>query len=235
MKSYSRPGVAAAVRLASITDPKIWERVIKQYKPMLLKKKGKELVAMDDWCETLGTKLQSSMSPSISKKDLIQIIQWKFAKGKPRAYMKHIKANTDQQVKECSKLAFSEAKNDNIESAFGEITKLQGVGVAGASAILSLHRPDLFSFMDDEVIEALYSGKRGYTRAIYNDMNNICTEISGSLGKEWTPRMVGKALWTSARLDACGCEDPTLEQTCCDADSEPKSTTTRKAKRRRES
>jgi len=236
MTSYSRPGVAAAARLATITDPSIWERVVKQYKPMLLEKKGEELLVMDDWCETLGTKLQSASSPCITKNDLIQIIQWKFAKGKPRPYMNKIKANTDTEVKECSILAFAASQGGDIDGALDEITKLKGVGVAGASAILSLHRPDLVAFMDDEVIEALYSGKRAYTKAIFDAMNERCTEIAESLGKGgWTPRKVGVALWTAARVCASKGEDLKLDKEGSDDDSEVESSTARTTKRRRKS
>ena len=82
--SYSRPGVAAAVRLAAIKDPQVWERIAQQYKPMLVEKKGKDLVAMDDWCEKLSVKLQNDSS-CISKAELVKIIEWKFAKGTTEA------------------------------------------------------------------------------------------------------------------------------------------------------
>jgi hypothetical protein len=225
--SYSRPGVAAAVRLSSTMDKNVWRRVVKEYQPMLLKKKGEELVAMDAWCEKLSAELQKESS-CISKSDLIKIIEWKFAKGRPRPYMKMIKANSDEKVKSCSKAAFSEAQEGNIDTFFDEITKLQGVGIAGASAILSLRRPDLVAFMDDEVIETLFTGKRAYTRAIFDIMNEKCTEIAEFLGEEWTPRLVGKALWTAARISACGAEDPTLVD-----ENKTESTSIRKTKRRK--
>jgi hypothetical protein len=226
--SYSRPGVAAAVRLAAIKDPLVWERIAQQYKPMLVEQKGEDLVAMDNWCEKLSVKLQS-VSSSISKDELVKIIEWKFAKGRPRPYMKKIKANSDKEVKEWSRAAFLEAQNGDINSALNEITKLQGVGVAGASAILSLRRPDLVAFMDDEVIEALYSGKRAYTKAIFDIMNDKCTEISEFLGEDWTPRLVGKALWTAAKVSACGAEDLTL------VENETEMSSKRNSKRRRKS
>lgn len=229
-KSYTRPGVDAAARLAKITSPKIWEEISKQYKPMLLKKKGQELVDMDDWCERLAEKLQTAESPSISKTDLVSIIEWKFAKGKPRPYMKHIQSNTDKQVKDYSMLAFVKSQQGNVDGAFDELTNLNGLGIAGASAILSLHRPDLCAFMDDEVIEALYDGKRGYTKKIYNDMNVKCCEIAETVlgGGDWTPREVGKTLWTAARMSASGEEDLTI------GDQE-ESTVKRETKRRRKS
>jgi hypothetical protein len=212
MTKYSRAGVEASVRLVFLRDdPVVWDRVARQYKAMLAQKGGKDLVAMDDFCETLSTKLQDE--PSISKEDLIKIIQWKFAKGKPRQYMKYIKSNTDEEVKDCSNKAFLEADKGDVDAAIIEMTKLKGVGAAGASAILSLYRPDLFCFMDDEVIESLYNGKRAYTKAIYMQVNEECSKLADTLGKKWTIRRVGMALWTAARIHASGGQDITLTKT----------------------
>jgi hypothetical protein len=212
MSKYSRAGVEAAVRLVSLRDdPVVWDRVAEHYKAMLAQKGGKDLVAMEDFCESLSTKLQDE--PWISKEDLIKIIQWKFAKGKPRQYMKYIKSNTNEEVKDCSNKAFQEADKADVDAAIIEMTKLKGVGAAGASAVLSLYRPDLFCFMDDEVIESLYNGKRAYTKAVYVQVNEECTKLADALGKRWTTRRVGMALWTAARIYASGGHDITLAKT----------------------
>jgi hypothetical protein len=219
MTKYSRAGVEASVRLVSLRDdPIVWEHVAGHYKTMMAQKGGKDLVALDDFCETLSTKLQDE--PSISKEDLIKIIQWKFAKGKPRQYMKYIESNTDDEVKDCSSKAFQEADKGDVDAAIIEMTKLKGVGAAGASAILSLHHPDLFCFMDDEVIESLYNGKRAYTKAVYMQVNEECTKLAAALGKKWTTRRVGMALWTAARICASGGHDITLAKTGSDRNTE---------------
>lgn len=239
MTRYSRAGVEASVRLVSLkTDPVVWEQVAEQYKAMLVEKGGKDLVAMDDFCTTLSTKLQDE--PFISKEDLIKIIQWKFAKGKPRQYMKYIQANMDEEVKEYSNKAFREANRGEMDAAINEMTKLKGVGVAGASAVLSLYRPDLFCFMDDEVIESLYDGKRAYTKAIYMKVNEECTKLADSLGEGWTTRRIGMTLWTAARVSACGGQDITLAKTVTNrneenskGDTKPEEAGRRKTKRQR--
>ncbi|KAL7552611.1 hypothetical protein ACHAWF_015858 [Thalassiosira exigua] len=78
----------------------------------------------------------------------------------------------------------------------------------------------MFAFMDDEVIECLYDGKRGYTLKIYAEVNDRCREIAAALNEagngkggeggdassRWTPCRVGKALWTAATLSAVGDE-----------------------------
>jgi len=67
---------------------------------------------------------------------------------------------------------------------------------------LSLYRPDLFAFMDDEVLEG-FVGERKYTLKAYLDMNEECLACARRLGDGWTPRRVGTALWTAARLSLC--------------------------------
>ena len=102
------------------------------------------------------------------------------------------------------------------------------MGPATASAILCLYRPDAFAFMDDEVIECLYDGKRGYTLKIYAAVNDRCGEIAAELNEaptgggnevdgeagsssekkeKWTSFRVGKALWTVATMSAASDED----------------------------
>lgn len=213
MPTYTRDGVEAAARLAALEgDVSVWERVEEQYDQMLRKKGGSQLCDLDLFCNDLASKLCAMENPSISKADLLQIVKWKFAKGKPRnALMKYLQANSDSEVRECSRASFSEAaKNDDMRAAICKMSKLKGVGPATASALLSLFRPDIFSFMDDEVIECLYEGKRGYTEKIYLHINNKCIVLANNLGDGWTPRRVGRALWTAARIQACGGNDFTI-------------------------
>jgi hypothetical protein len=69
--------------------------------------------------------------------------------------------------------------------------------------------------MDDEVIECLYEGKRGYTLKIYEEMNARCKEIAGELNstagaancRKWTAHKVGQVLWTVATMKALNEEE----------------------------
>jgi hypothetical protein len=54
-----------------------------------------------------------------------------------------------------------------ITAVVNHLCKIRGVWPTTTSAVLCLQQPDDFSFMDDEVIECLYNGKRGYTLKIY--------------------------------------------------------------------
>ncbi|KAL3816348.1 hypothetical protein ACHAXA_011448 [Cyclostephanos tholiformis] len=125
-------------------------------------------------------------------------------------------------------------RGEMIANAVNCMCEIRGVGPATASAVLCLYRPDVFAYMDDEVIECLYDGRRGYTLGIYKEVNRRCTEIacqlneaagmkerkkgcgdsegsfspssSSSGGGGWTPCKVGKALWSVATMSAYGDE-----------------------------
>lgn len=156
-------------------------------------------------------------------------IEWKFLKGKPRnALQPLLQSNSEAAVRKHSLRAFELADNipagcksgecnELISASLSELCELKGVGPATASAILCIYRPDVFAFMDDEVIECLYDGKRGYTLKIYMDVNSRCRALSEELEKartksvaakamkkeiKWTPCKVGQALWTVATLAA---------------------------------
>lgn len=236
-KHYTRPGVEAAARLISLqpTSDHVdkWERASSYYAAMIKAKGGMKLVKLDKQRSDLTkTWTKKSSSGMMTKEQLLNIIiEWKFAKGKPRNALKPmLKSNSDASVTTASKRAFETANgipkndtsdgkyNDQLKSAINELCELKGVGPATASAILSLYRPDIFAFMDDELIECLYDGKRGYTLKIYLAVNEKCREIAKELNEaedksdedgssEWTPCRVGKALWTLATMSATNDED----------------------------
>eukprot|EP00591_Stephanopyxis_turris_P011782 CAMPEP_0195510592 /NCGR_PEP_ID=MMETSP0794_2-20130614/3194_1 /TAXON_ID=515487 /ORGANISM="Stephanopyxis turris, Strain CCMP 815" /LENGTH=284 /DNA_ID=CAMNT_0040638043 /DNA_START=159 /DNA_END=1013 /DNA_ORIENTATION=+ len=215
MPNYTRPGVAAAARLALITSKSTWEQIEKQYSELIVRKGGKKLLEMDKFRDSISAKLRNctdNNSVFISRDELLEIVQWKFAKGKPRyALMKHLTANSEKDVKTASKTAFQKAKKNDIRGAVQEFCKLRGVGPATASCFLSMYREDYFAFMDDEVIECLYEGKRGYTLNIYLNVNTKCAELAKGLGGGcWTPYRAGRALWTASQISSFGLEDLTL-------------------------
>mmetsp|Transcript_25907 Transcript_25907/g.40216 ORF Transcript_25907/g.40216 Transcript_25907/m.40216 type:complete len:286 (-) Transcript_25907:28-885(-) len=162
----------------------------------------------------------------LSKDEFMSVVQWKFAKGKDRSafLMKHLTKNSDAEIQDSISTAFEIAdtipmnSNDDdndhndsariIKNSIKALTKLKGVGPATASAFLCLYRPDIFCFMDDEVIET-FCGKRVYTLKVYVEMNEECRRVARTLGNDnntWSVYRVGRALWTSAKLSAFGCD-----------------------------
>lgn len=217
--SYTRPGVAGAVQLVNLLNNDneearmIWRDIESKYSKMIFEKGGEKLKILDEYCESLARSLKEKAKSGdkcfISHDELLKVVEWKFAKGKPRfALMKYLNANSDKQVEDASSRAFSPIQkpnnNDqnNIKNSINSLCELKGVGPATASAVLCLLRPDLFSFMDDEVIECLYDAKRAYTYKVYEKVNHKCFELANTLGDEWTPWRVGRVIWTAAKLHA---------------------------------
>ena len=256
----TRPGVQDAIRLVALEPISnfrdSWEVASSHYDAMLLAKGGIRLAELDRRREDLATDWR--MAASMMKDQLLTIIiEWKFLKGKPRHALKPmLQSNSEASVIAASTLAFAAAndipkkekencnnndqyrENDEdtkrqIISAINHLCELKGVGPATASAILCLIRPDIFAFMDDEVIECLLPNKkRGYTLGIYMEINDRCREIADqlnmdmprrkkkrrkttvdeeenddSLSKEWTSCKVGKAIWACAIMSATNDEN----------------------------
>ena len=234
LKHYTRPGVEAAAQLVSLqpisNHVDKWDRASAQYDKMLKAKGGAKLVKLDKQINVIANTWTESTTDNdahLTREQLLDdIIQWKFTVGKPRNALKALlQSNTDESVVEATKLAFatcdtipvnnSDDCTQQITTAMNHICELSGVGPATASAILCLYRPGIFAFMHDEVIEALYEAKRGYTLKIYLAVNDRCREIAYELNMangskksaEWTPCRVGKTLWTMAAMSATGDED----------------------------
>ena len=198
---------------------------------MIQAKGGDKLVKLDSMREDIAKSWQETTTSTmacafLTKEQLLNvIIEWKFLKGKPRnALKKMLHSNSDEDVRKHSTRAFELAndiprgstsdKNYNIieSNVVSELCNLKGVGPATASAILGIYRPDLFAFMDDEVIECLYDGKRGYTLKIYMEVNAKCralarelesvAEAEGCESMSWSPYKVGQTLWTIATMSA---------------------------------
>ena len=201
---------------------------------MLGIKGGQDLQDLDQTCEELAQKWNNMGDDAhCTMQDLTSVMKWKFAKGKPRPLWKLLLSNSEESVVEASKLAFSKIQrdgdgdgtNDNanananandLRGAIADFSTLKGIGPASATAFLSLYRPDLCIFMDDEVIECLHDGKRAYTVKIYMEINEKCRALRDILGEGWTTRRVEKALWSAARISLC---DDRIDLTLRDDDS----------------
>mmetsp|Transcript_16556 Transcript_16556/g.24773 ORF Transcript_16556/g.24773 Transcript_16556/m.24773 type:complete len:339 (-) Transcript_16556:213-1229(-) len=219
-----RPGVEAAVRLSNnILNASTWTAIEHQYKDMLLQKNGMKLFNLDEQCDALAKKWHAyadTPGAHCTCDDLYTVIEWKFAKGKARPMLwKHIRSNDEENVKDASRRAFqaldnvqvdiddststcntsSDELNKVLKRALETFSELKGIGPATSSAFLSLYRPDLFAFMDDEVLES-FNGERKYTIPAYLKMNDECMARAKELGKGWTTRRIGKTFWSAARI-----------------------------------
>lgn len=153
----------------------------------------------------------------VTKTELVKIIQWKMTRGKVRPYMKFILTNNDKTVRKISSEAFNIVDHINIDtsdkkkyiaSLKRESTRvsmrkaleklsckeMKGLGPAGSSAVLAIYRPELFTFMADQLLE-LINGKREYEIVPYLNMNQRVIEIAISLDLQLSVEEIGKAIY----------------------------------------
>jgi hypothetical protein len=95
------------------------------------------------------------------KSELITICKWKSARA-----IRHIESNTPQKIKKHTQAAFS-SKSEMIK--IEELTKLRGVSIPMASAILTLTNPKRYGVIDIRVWELLY--KIGSVQSNPNGIN----------------------------------------------------------------
>ncbi|MBD3389914.1 hypothetical protein GF415_03070 [Candidatus Micrarchaeota archaeon] len=61
----------------------------------------------------------------------------------------------EMDIKKQTEKAFEAADNNDVEGAIKTLTKLHGVGIATASAILAMRNPDKYAIVDKRVIKNL--------------------------------------------------------------------------------
>ena len=83
----------------------------------------------------------------LEKSEFLTICLWKSRRPK-RLY----NLNTEEEIRTASKLCFAEA--DEI-TKIGHLTKLQGVRIPTASAILSVTNPKRYAIIDERCIQSL--------------------------------------------------------------------------------
>ena len=100
---------------------------------------------------------------------------------------------------EVTKSAF-EAAGKDTGGGLDILCKLQGVGPATASAILSVYLPLEVPFMSDEAMDAVVGLPRLYTKAKFLQLQKAVIEKSEILGSNWSPVLIEKALWCTAMI-----------------------------------
>jgi len=221
--SKKRPGVAASIKLAKSGAVNLWERVEQQYDSI----RSDKLLAAENACRKLNVG-EDAECRELSKDQLLALVQWKFAVGKPRPQnLGLLRANADVQVQKSSRAAIDLATEINFANSVSEstgelttegtkaiketlenLTQLRGVGPATATVVLSRVRPDIFCYMYDEVIDC-FEPKRDYTVNVYLRINSKCLQLAKSLGDDWTTARVAKVLWIAACVLAGGGDDLT--------------------------
>lgn len=201
-----REGTPFARALLASSAAEHWEAYAGLYSKALqsisAKRKSHELLELDAFLfSSLPTIARSGRDPSHLRLDeLAKVMKWKLTRGKFRPLQKLVESNAPKDVQNATSRALQCLSEDKWEESFAHLTRLKGIGVATASAVLCIFRPDLCPFMADEVMESATDSGRDYTMPVYRKMRDSLIRKAEALGSDWTAEKVGKALWTAAIL-----------------------------------
>lgn len=195
-------------------------------------KKRPDLIDLDRFLyQELKDRVMSRTPPHITHEEISDIMKWKLARGQMRPLQKLVESNSTGAVESAttrcleSILASSSSSSSstpsssstsiNWENGLTALCELKGIGVATATAILSVFVPEHCPFMADEVIDAaVIDEKRDYTLKIYKKLQRLLVQKAEELNSScssgsWTAEKVGKALWTCAKRAS----SPSIETT----------------------
>jgi hypothetical protein len=175
-------------------------------------KKRPDLINLDHILyQELSDVVKARHPPHITHSELANMMKWKLARGQMRPLQKLVESNSTSAViaattrcLEQLQIISSPSSSVDWEASLSALCALKGVGVATATAVLSVFVPNLCPFMADEVIDAVVvDEKRDYTIKIYRKVQKSLVakaqELNQFEGKTWTAEQVGKALWTCAK------------------------------------
>jgi len=127
--------------------------------------------------------------------DFYSIIYWKRNASKT-----NIKKGLAKLGKTPGELLDELGQAQRLEDKFAVLTKVSGIGVAIASAILAVCYPEEYTVVDTYVLSMLKKGKHlsdgSLTVEGYREYNEWCKEESGKY--DMSLRDVDRALWTKA-------------------------------------
>ncbi|MGA2084008.1 MAG: hypothetical protein ABSG60_00640 [Terracidiphilus sp.] len=144
-----------------------------------------------------GARIRQRKSTDV-KGDLETIVKWK----SPRS-VHYICENSTEEVQAAIDAAIS--KPENVQEAVSALTKLTGVGLPVASAILTTIFPDQYTVIDFRALEALGHDQAGVE--FYRQYLEHCKSLAKSLGEsseiqiqsgypaETELRVLDRALW----------------------------------------
>ena len=201
-----REDISSPGMLLACNDRSVWLATLEDYavaiEKVSLRRGGKDLIELDRWYNHEARVIITGRQPwSMSSSDLRQIMRWKITRGKFRPLMKLIESNSDDLVRDVSSQSFEALRKKEYSAAIQILTALKGVGVATASAILSLLEPHEFPFMSDEaLLTVLPTVKKDYSLKAYNLLTSRLKSKAEALGGSLTADDVGRAIWINAMI-----------------------------------
>ena len=177
-------------------DP--WLAALEAYAGVIENQNVAKLPDLDRWYRfELPGAITTRTGPHIVHDELVKLTEWKMARGVWRApNLVLVKGNASDTVVSLSTEALGKVPHPTAPIA--TLAKLDGVGPATASAVAAAFAPAIYSFFDELVAAQIPTlGKDGWTMGYYAKYAEALRERAASLGGDWTPVTVERALWAN--------------------------------------
>ncbi len=182
--------------LWNATDPERWYAALARYEHVVSKQQVARLPTLDAWYHSaLPATLAARATPFITLDELVQLTEWKMARGVWRApNLILVRSNAPERVIEVSTAAFALVPRPTEPVA--AIAALSGVGPATASAAAAAYAPSHYPFLDELVAAQIPTlGPVAWTLGYYARYASAIRARAVALGVPWDPAMVARALW----------------------------------------
>jgi hypothetical protein len=181
------------------TSPSVqeWRGALDRYDEVVNGQRVARLPELDRWYRGELPEILSRRRPAhVTLPELVRLTEWKMARGVWRApNLVLVRGNAPDAVVETSTAALAAVPHPTAPIA--AMAKLAGVGPATASAVASAAAPAIYPFFDELVAAQVPTlGKVAWTLGYYARYADAIRARAVALGREWTPVMVERALWS---------------------------------------
>jgi hypothetical protein len=177
-------------------DAEAWREALESYAGVIEAQGVGRLAELDAWYrEELPEAIASRSAPHVTHDELVRTTEWKMARGIWRGRnLALVRGNPAETVARTSAAALAAIPDSRLPIA--RLAELAGVGPATASAVVAAAAPERYPFLDELVAAQVPGlGTVGFTPAFYAKYAEALRGRAASLGGEWTPVMVERALW----------------------------------------
>ena len=185
-----------ALWLSAASDA--WRDALRSYEGVVVRQGVAKLADLDEWYrEELPGAVAKRRPRHATLPELVRLTEWKMARGVWRApNLVLVKGNDADAVKKTTAAALDSAPHPTAPIA--TLAKLDGVGPATASALAATAEPSIYPFFDEIVAAQVPGlGPVKWTLGYYAKYAEALRTRARTLGGDWTPVMVERAVWAS--------------------------------------
>ncbi|HET6763670.1 MAG TPA: hypothetical protein VFH27_08355 [Longimicrobiaceae bacterium] len=180
-------------------DPAAWRAALDGYERVVDAQGVGRLAELDRWYrDELPPAIAARKTAHVTHHELVRMTEWKMARGVWRARnLALVRGNTDADVERTSAEALAEVPHPTKPISI--LARLAGVGPATASAVAAAAAPAVYPFFDELVAAQIPAfGSVAFSLKEYGAYAAALRERAESLGGEWTPVDVERALWANS-------------------------------------